>query len=211
LLSGASGTGKSTFVKNLAKITKRNLVVVKSSEIQDPYIGVSLQKLQSCFDSYAKLCKIDNSLLLIDEADSLLGSRVNVTSASDRLQNELTNLFLQLIEQHNGCVFVITNNATSLDKAFSRRFSFNFSFPPPNKETQRSYWNKSLPELQPIDIDKIVDKYNLTIAQIEQLTTRYLTKTMFQNFKSNNTIGNLLKFCETEFDNKSNQPIGFNK
>jgi hypothetical protein len=212
LVSGASGTGKTTWVRQLSKRTQKNLIFVKSSEIIDPYVGVSVQKLQSIFGAYEKLNKSGEHILIFDEADSLLGSRTSGGSgAAERLLNDLTNAFLQNLEQHSGAVFVLTNHPESLDVAFARRFSFKIEFPKPQYTQQREYWHKVMPELTEETIHLICNKFDMSIATIEKIVSQYFIQTLVSSdFKTKEQESTIINLCQNEVAPKTVNPIGFN-
>ncbi len=211
LVSGASGTGKTTWVRQLSKQTKRNLIFVKSSEIIDPYVGVSVQKLQSIFSAYEKLNKSGEHILVFDEADSLLGSRTSGGSgAAERLLNDLTNAFLQNLEHHSGAIFVVSNYPENLDLAFARRFSFKIAFPKPHNIQQREYWHKVMPELEEQTIEVICTNFDMSIATIEKIASQFYIKTLVSpDFNSENKERTILNLCQNEVTPKTSNSIGF--
>jgi AAA+ superfamily predicted ATPase len=212
LVSGASGTGKTTWVRQLSKQTRKNLIFVKSAEIIDPYVGVSVQKLQSIFSAYEKLNRSSESILVFDEADSLLGARTSSGSGgAERMLNDLTNAFLQHLEQHNGVVFILTNHPESLDIAFARRFSFKIEFPKPRIEQQKEYWHKAMPELDEEIIHLICNKFDMSIATIEKIISQFFIQTLVSSaFKAEKKESILLNLCQNEVAHKTLNPIGFN-
>lgn len=211
LVSGASGTGKTTWVRQLSKQTKKNLIFMKSSEIIDPYVGVSVQKLQSIFSAYEKLNRSSESILVFDEADSLLGARTSSGSGgAERMLNDLTNAFLQHLEQHNGVVFILTNHPESLDMAFARRFSFKIEFPKPRIEQQKEYWHKVMPELDEETIHQLIEKFDMSIATIEKIVGQYYIQTLVSPNLIETQAKTILHLCQNEVTTKIMHPIGFN-
>jgi hypothetical protein len=211
LVSGPSGTGKTSWVRQLSKQTKMNLIFVKSSEIIDPYVGVSVQKLQSIFSAYEKLNKSGEHILVFDEADSLLGARTsNGSGAAERLLNDLTNAFLQHLQEHSGVVFVLTNHPESLDTAFARRFSFKIEFPKPQIEQQKEYWHKAMPELEEETINVICNNFDMSIATIEKIASQFYIKSLVcSDFNSETKERTILNLCQNEVAQKTPNSIGF--
>jgi hypothetical protein len=211
LVSGASGTGKTTWVRQLSKRTKKNLIFVKSSEILDPYVGISVQKLQSIFSAYEKLNRSSESILVFDEADSLLGARTsNGSGGAERMLNDLTNNFLQNLEQHNSIVFILTNHPESLDVAFARRFNFKIEFPKPQIEQQKMYWRKAMPELAEETIEVICNNFDMSIATIEKIASQFYIKTLVcSDFNFEMKERTILDLCQNEVSQKTPNSIGF--
>ena len=56
---------------------------------------------------------------------SFLSNRISGNlSGSDKMHNQMQNIFLEQIEQFDGILIATTNLLDNLDKAFSRRFNY---------------------------------------------------------------------------------------
>ena len=150
--------------------------------------------------------------MVFDEADSLLGSRTSSGSGgAERMLNDLTNAFLQHLEQHKSVVFILTNHPESLDMAFARRFSFKIEFPRPRIEQQREYWRKVMPELNEEIIHLLCNKFDMSIATIEKIVSQYFIQTLVSpDFKTSETESTIINLCQNEVGPKTVNPIGFN-
>ena len=72
--------------------------------------------------------------MLLNEADQFLSSRASGgMSSSDKMHNQMQNIFLEQIERFDGILIATTNLLENLDKAFSRRFNYKIEFIKPNK------------------------------------------------------------------------------
>ncbi len=124
---GPSGTGKTAFVENTAKLLDKPLKIVRASEILGMYVGETEKNIKQAFEDAAET----NSILLIDEADSFLHSRGdNVNRHNDSKVNE----FLVQMERFPGILFCNTNLPDNLDSATDRRFHMKIGFEPLDKE-----------------------------------------------------------------------------
>lgn len=117
LLSGPSGCGKTEFVKYLGQKAGAEVITVAASDVLDPMVGRTEQKLAKLF-ARAKRTK---SILFLDEVDSLLGSRKMAEHNWECVQ---TNELLQQMEKFGGILVGATNFDARLDPAVGRRFTF---------------------------------------------------------------------------------------
>ena len=66
-------------------------------------------------------------------------------SSSDKMHNQMQNIFLEQIEKFDGILIATTNLLENLDKAFSRRFNYKIEFVKPNKNQRIDLWKNFLP------------------------------------------------------------------
>ena len=115
ILSGPPGTGKTAFAKYIAHATGRNLIIKTGSSLLSRWIGETEKSIAKAFADAAH----QNAVLLIDEADSFLSSRENV---SHQWETSMTNEFLVQMENFSGIMIACTNFKQQLDSAVQRRF-----------------------------------------------------------------------------------------
>ena len=74
LLYGRSGTGKTELVFQIARITKRDVLLVDTTDIKSKWIGDSERNMKAVFDNYRKcMANAENApILLFNEADSFM-------------------------------------------------------------------------------------------------------------------------------------------
>src|SRR5690606_31592589 len=94
LFSGSSGTGKTLAARILATELGMDLYRVDLSAVVNKYIGETEKNLHRVLSRAEEL----DVILLLDEGDSLLGSRTEMKSATDRYANPETNYLLQRLE-----------------------------------------------------------------------------------------------------------------
>jgi SpoVK/Ycf46/Vps4 family AAA+-type ATPase len=170
---GVAGTGKTLTALALAKSLKRQVLAFDCSKILSMYVGESEKNVRKIFETYVDIRDKTKSepILLLNEADQFLSSRVTEsTSGSDKMHNQMQNIFLEQIERFDGILIATTNLLESLDKAFSRRFNYKIEFVKPNKVQRLELWKKLLPENIPLDSDFDIEKISeveLTGGQIE--------------------------------------------
>ena len=71
LFYGPPGTGKSELARYIAGTLNRELICKRSSDLLDPYVGMTEQKLAQAFFEI----ETQEAVLVMDEADSVLASR----------------------------------------------------------------------------------------------------------------------------------------
>jgi SpoVK/Ycf46/Vps4 family AAA+-type ATPase len=93
------------------------------------YIGETEKNLRRVFDATKK----SDAVFFFDEADALLGKRIEVHDGHDRYANIEINYLLQRIEEYAGVAILATSKRAKIDKAFLRRFDFVICVPPRRK------------------------------------------------------------------------------
>lgn len=123
LLFGAPGTGKSRFAAHVASELGRPMLIKQGSDLLSRYVGDSEKSIAAAFKEAADT----GAVLILDEVDSLLGSR---TSARQSYEVSFVNQLLQSLESFPGIVFATTNGIDRLDSAAARRFDLKVEFRP---------------------------------------------------------------------------------
>lgn len=165
LFTGASGTGKTLAARVVARALGLDVYRVDLAAVFDKYVGETEKNLHRVLAEAEQL----NIVLLLDEGDSLLGSRTEVKSANDRYANLETNFLLQRLEDYQGIAFVTTNEAEHIDGAFARRMDASIPFPRPGPAERLAIWQHHLPaghEMPPDALVAIASRHALTGGQI---------------------------------------------
>lgn len=121
LMFGPPGTGKTEFVKYLAKALDRRVLVMKGSDILSKYVGESEQHIARAF----RRAEVEHAILFFDEIDGLVQSRENAHASWEISQ---VNELLQQMENFRGVMIAATNFCKNLDPAIMRRFTFKLEF-----------------------------------------------------------------------------------
>ncbi|RXJ93878.1 AAA family ATPase [Malaciobacter molluscorum] len=170
---GFAGTGKTLTALALAKSLKREVLSFDCSKILSMYVGESEKNVRNIFDTYKDLVERTKTepILLLNEADQFLSARSTASnSGSEKMHNQMQNIFLEQIERFEGILIATTNLLESIDTAFSRRFNYKIEFKKPNLEQREKLWQKLLPDTLPLSEDfdlKELLSYELTGGQIE--------------------------------------------
>ncbi len=213
---GAAGTGKTITALAIAKSMKKQIISFDCSKILSMYVGESEKNVRKIFDSYKELCLKTKSepILLLNEADQFLSNRVTGNSSgSEKMHNQMQNIFLEQIERFDGILIATTNLLESIDKAFSRRFNYKIEFTKPTNEQRMKLWSKmlplNLPSKETIDLEKLAT-FDLTGGQIEMIikNTAYKIAVLDEPFfKTEDFVEQIEKEKKNMFDKE--HKVGF--
>ncbi len=171
LLYGPPGTGKTELVKQLCKEHDRLIFQVEISEIREMWVGQSEKNLKKVFSEYAQLSKSHSKapVLLFNEADSLIGKRIQVKSTLDQMSNALQNILLQELEDFSGIFVATTNLIDNIDPAFDRRFLFKQPLNNPDQLTRLQILRHQFPTFPESELNAIAQNYELSGSQIQTI------------------------------------------
>lgn len=161
---GEPGTGKTFGARCIAKSLGKELLVISAAEIQSSEPGGANRNIQKAF----KAAKEKNSVLFIDECDSLISNRANLGMI---LASEINTLLTE-IEKSESVVILATNRIEDMDPALERRLSLIIEFPKPTFEQRVDIWKGLLPPKMPVSKDvKLEDlaKHELTGGLIKNV------------------------------------------
>lgn len=178
LLYGDSGTGKTETVFQIARITKRDILMVDASDIKSRWNGQSERNIKAVFDNYRKcMAHAENEpILLFNEADSFMGQRRWDNMEED---NRILNIILQEMESFEGILFATTNRFDIFDSALHRRFLYKLELHRPDVETRKRIWRDMLPELSNQDIEWVSNNFNISGGQIANISKKLIMEKMF--------------------------------
>jgi ATP-dependent Zn protease len=212
LFSGLPGTGKTETVWQIARETKRNVMMVDIAETKSKWYGESEKRIKEVFETYRTA--VENSeitpILLFNEADAVIGKRkVNTEHSIDQTENTIQNIILQEMENLNGILIATTNLSQNMDSAFERRFLYKITFDKPNMESRKGIWNSLLPDLPDDNAAELSKKYELSGGQIENIARKVEVDAIING--SELCMNTLVKYCKDEIQNGLNtsKRIGF--
>ncbi|EJG3314718.1 ATP-binding protein [Campylobacter jejuni] len=212
---GPAGTGKTMSALAMAKSMKKSVLSFDCSKILSKWVGESEQNVRKIFDTYKNIvqtCK-QSPILLLNEADQFLSTRVDGSSGSDKMHNQMQNIFLEQIERFSGVIIATTNFLESLDSAFSRRFDYKIEFKKPDFRDRLKIWEKFLPKKALFEKDfdiNILLNYELSGAQILMVVKNTALKVAVSKdgvFKMQDFIESIQKELNSSFD--KSKIVGF--
>lgn len=145
LFTGGPGTGKTLAVHHLAHRLERPLYQIDLGRVVSKWLGETERNLTRIFTEMSGT----QGCILIDEADALLGKRVEVRESRDQHANVTVSHLLSLLESHKGPVFLTTNLRGNLDAAYIRRFAAVVDFRRPDASLRGLVWRDALARLHP--------------------------------------------------------------
>ncbi len=160
LLHGVPGSGKTEFVKYLAKKLGKKLNIKNASELLSMYVGGTEHLLAAAFAEAEK----NNEMLFIDEGDSMLTSRDGAQRSWEVSQ---VNTLLTEMENFNGIFAVSTNLIQKLDPAALRRFTFRIHFDFLDNTGKEIFYKTYF---APLNAPALTDKDKAELHAIERLT-----------------------------------------
>ena len=205
LLHGYAGTGKTATVKQLAKQTNRHVFMIEIEKIKSRWVGDSEKNLKKVFNEYRELMKSlpEIPILLFNEADAIIGKRVEIRNSTDKSFNTLQNLLLQEFEDFKGISFSTTNLASHLDKAFERRFLYKVEFNKPSDKVRQLILNTAFKDIHSETITKVVSNFELTGGQISNIKKKLLLKSIVDGVVDKEA--EFFQLCKEELSLESNK------
>ncbi len=173
LLFGVPGSGKTEFVKYLAKQLNKKLCIKNASDLLDCYVGGTEQRIAAAFSE----AEANEEILFIDEGDSLLGARDNAVRSWEVSQ---VNTLLTEMENFHGIFIVSTNLIQKLDSAALRRFSFRLHFDYLDNNGKVSFFNTYFGKI--FNQPELTAEEREALCDIEKLTPSDFRNTRQQFF-----------------------------
>lgn len=215
---GPSGTGKTEKILQLAKESKRDVYNYKIADTESKYCGEKQRIINEMFSEFKDIREkyikdgLPEPILLLNEADALFSKRHDepddVGSTATRENNQMQAELLDHIENFDGIMFITTNKIQNFDDAMERRLLFKIKFERPSKKIQKQIWQAKFPSLQESDINSIVDKYNFTGGNINNVKKKLNIEYVLSGRKDN--IEDIYDNCKNEeIDTKNKKVIGF--
>jgi ATPase family associated with various cellular activities (AAA) len=165
LFTGPSGTGKTLTARLLAAALGKDLYALDLATVVNKYLGETEKNLDAVFSRAEEL----DVVLLLDEGDSLMTRRTEVSTSNDRYANLETNFLLSRIESYEAILIVTTNAGERIDPAFRRRLDVVVDFRAPDVDERRGIWEIHAPPEHVIAeefLDEVAARCQLTGGQI---------------------------------------------
>jgi SpoVK/Ycf46/Vps4 family AAA+-type ATPase len=125
LFTGPGGTGKAMAAEMIASSMQVELRRIDLGAVVGKFIGETEKNLNAMFEDAERA----GAVILIDEADALLGKRSEIKDAHDRYANLEVDYLLQRIERSAGVVILATNHGTDEEWKKRLRLQVSIDFP----------------------------------------------------------------------------------
>jgi hypothetical protein len=167
LLCGLPGVGKTMISQVMARELGVDLFRLDLASVMSKYIGETERNLKKLFQEAEEA----GAAVLVDECEVLLSKRAEVKDARDKYANAEVGALLVLLEEFEGVSFLATNRGGDMDEAFTRRFPFIISVPPPDEPERKRIWEGLLPpevlESKAVNVGELARSYKLTGGEIK--------------------------------------------
>lgn len=211
LLSGGPGTGKTETVRQWARLTGRSIFWLDFAEMTNSLVGESEKSVRKVFSDYHRNIVIDKNapILLLNEADGLLGKRTKVRQAVDRMNNTIQNILLEELEQFEGILIATTNNTENIDSAFMRRFLFKIQIGKPDQATRFLMTKERLPFMTN-EQHMVLAEIPFSGGHLDNIARRSLMhRVMNYSYPDLPTISNWFKEENIFYQSNSQNGIGY--
>lgn len=175
LFYGAPGVGKTQLVKEMARVSGRDIIAANVSKILGEYVGQSEKNIRSLFTQYKYLSKVclNAPILLLNEADSIMGKRFgDIGQYCEQSFNAMQGVILEELENFEGILVATTNLSGNLDGACDRRFLYKLRFETPSFETRVKILQDRMNWLSTEQAQAIAHEFSLSPAQIENIEAK---------------------------------------
>lgn len=209
LLYGPPGTGKTEYVRQLARITGRNILQVDCAKLDATYYGEKPRNMRDFFRlvRYASAISLSVPIVFIDEADGFFGRRVAVEKAADKEENTTVNIILEELNAFNGILLAATNNIINIDPAMSRRFILKVEFPVPDHPTLACIWRSKLPWLTEDEAGILAGRFPISGGVIDNVVSLCLLEKIVEGKEP--SLEQILRHCAEQGGKGRAARIGF--
>ena len=201
LLWGPPGTGKTEYVKYLAKKLNRPVTVKMGSDLLSMWVGGTEKNIRNAF----REAEESGSILFLDEIDGLVRDRAG---ASRNWEVTQVNELLYQMENFKGVLIAATNFMDNLDQAVLRRFTFKLQFDFLDEDGKHLFFERMFEtRLSPEDAAALTEVRNLTPGDFR--TVRQSLYYLGGGVTNAQRIAALAKESAVKRDTKAPARIGF--
>ena len=118
-LNGPPGVGKTLCSQSISELLHKPLYSVSVGEL-----GTTPDLLEKRLAEVLEIAHAWNAIILLDEADVFMEKR----SMNDLIRNAMVSVFLRLLENYQGIMFLTTNRPEEFDNAFRSRISISINY-----------------------------------------------------------------------------------
>lgn len=160
-LNGKPGIGKTLTSQSLAEMLHKPLYSVSVGEL-----GTTVEALEKRLADVLEIAHAWNAIILLDEADIFMEKR----ASNDIQRNAMVSIFLRLLENYQGIMFLTTNRPEHFDEAFHSRISISINYKDLDENARFKVWTNLLEasenKLSQTDI-KILSQVEMNGRQIK--------------------------------------------
>ena len=212
---GPPGSGKTESAYQIARETGRGVMAVEIAETKSMWFGESERRIKEIFDRYrahveaAAKAKDLTPVLLFNEADAVIGKRIEITTSSvAQTENAMQNIILEEIEKLNGILIATTNLTKNMDPAFERRFLYKIEFTKPAPAVRRKIWQSIVSGISEENAAALSELFEFSGGQIENIARRHVVEKIITGEPP--SFETMRAWCDDElFARKRGGGVGF--
>ncbi|MDO4229849.1 MAG: ATP-binding protein [Capnocytophaga sp.] len=181
LFHGASGCGKTSTAKAIAKVLDKPIFVMNLSNLVNSRIGETSKNIKAVFDKAER----EKAVLFLDEFDQIGKSRTDDERDVGEMRR-LVNTIIQLFDYFpkDGVLICATNHLDFIDFALLRRFQLKLAFELPSKDNLDAYYTHKL-AIFPEKFQNIHRKYDISYAEAKDYVQTQMKKAIIADLESN--------------------------
>ncbi len=146
---GPPGTGKSFAAEAIAHELGKKIIKANYAQIESKFVGETPKNIKEIFGAAKK----EDAVVVFDEADSILGSRLSsVTQSTDHAVNVSKSVMLLEMDNFDGIMIFTTNFGENYDSAFVRRIIGHIKFELPDDNNREKIFKGLIPKKLPVNI-----------------------------------------------------------
>ncbi|GIM49269.1 AAA family ATPase [Capnocytophaga stomatis] len=179
LFHGASGCGKTTTAKAIAKVLDKPSFILNLSNLVNSRIGETSKNLKAVFDKAQR----EKAVLFLDEFDQIGKTRTDDERDVGEMRR-LVNTIIQLFDYFpkDGVLICATNHIDFIDFALLRRFQLKLDFQLPTNERLDAYYDKILTPF-PEEMKNIDRKYDISYAEVKDYVHTQMKKAIIESLE----------------------------
>ncbi len=215
MLLGGPGTGKTSFVRQLARSTGRDLIEVDIAGLRGAYFGESEKFTRGLFRYLEERCRTSarTPIVFIDEADGMLHRRDGL---NHELEVKIITILLQEIEAYDGILIFASNHLQGMDEAFRRRISHVIAIPQPDERTKVALITHRFPQVSEEFARQLARTYNFNGSNVDVVLRSSMyedlddaTPAQWEAFVRDGIVQSLLDWQQLERQTRKPSGIGF--
>ena len=211
IMAGLPGVGKTASCYQIAKRTNRYVYFIDLEKISSKWVGQSSKNTVALFQEVNDITNYLGEIpcCIFNEVDQVLNQRLSSDSSVAAEKNGVIAQFLQQFETFSGIAFLTTNLVDNIDSGFMRRILFKIVMHPPKPDVRKKILTKVFDEINEDTINLINSKYELTGAQIGNVSKKLTVSTLLDDTINKDEY--IMELCEEElvFSKSNRKPIGF--
>lgn len=176
LFYGQPGTGKTEFARTISNYSGNKTLELKSSNNGDDKENDKDFKFRA-LSAYENYFDVDNSILIVDEADEMLSTNPNIFGSYN---NNMKGKINQYLDESVTNQIWITNSIMNIDESTKRRFDYCLKFDELTEDQRFRIWKNILKEyklnnfISESEVLFLAEKYDCNAGNIRNAVRNFI-------------------------------------